>query len=115
MAAWRRRKTAWAAQIVALNLVEVHQVVDAALENERRGGRVRRVWGIEPYRIQMRAAERMPNLRQRRAQIRNETAPRRPAERGEAIRLILRNDCDFHLRKGQEGSAAYKNKGAMAL
>ena len=33
--AWRRRrKTAWAAQIVALNLVEVHQVVDAALENE---------------------------------------------------------------------------------
>ena len=37
----RRRRSAeawsgaaWAAQIVALNLVEVHQVVDAALENE---------------------------------------------------------------------------------
>ena len=29
-----RRGAAWAAQIVALNLVEVHQVVDAALENE---------------------------------------------------------------------------------
>ena len=44
-----RGGVAWAAQIVALNLAEVHQVVDTALppSTTRRG--------IEPYRIQMNA------------------------------------------------------------
>ena len=45
-----RGGVAWAAQIVALNLAEVHQVVDTALPPQRAEGR-----GIEPYRIQMNA------------------------------------------------------------
>ena len=51
----RRRgggKAAWAAQIVALNLAEVHQVVDTALPPSTTSRRKR---GIEPYRIQMNA------------------------------------------------------------